>query len=81
MDSAGNFFGATDGDGSYNSGSVFEITVNDCNWQYTPLYVFTGTGDGGLPYGNLISDQNGNLYGTTSAGGVYGAGVVWEITR
>lgn len=29
---------------------------------------------------NVIFDSTGNLYGTTSSGGPYGAGVVWEIT-
>ena len=28
----------------------------------------------------MVMDGNGNLYGTTSAGGAYNQGVVWEIT-
>ena len=31
----------------------------------TVLYTFTGSSDGGVPYAGLISDKEGNLYGTT----------------
>ena len=36
--------------------------------------------DGQSPYGNLVEDTQGNLYGTTNGGGANGAGVVYEIT-
>ena len=36
--------------------------------EYTVLHAFTGP-DGATPYGNLISDDEGNLYGTTIGGG------------
>jgi hypothetical protein len=31
------------------------------------IHSFTGGSDGGLPYGGVISDASGNLYGTTTA--------------
>jgi uncharacterized repeat protein (TIGR03803 family) len=34
---------------------------------------------GAHPYGGLIADNYGNLYGTTAQGGIYGAGVVFEL--
>jgi len=43
------------------------------------LYNFTGTPDGSNPYGGLTL-HNGNLFGTTSAGGQYGFGSVYELT-
>jgi uncharacterized repeat protein (TIGR03803 family) len=45
------------------------------------LWNFTGGGDGGYPYGNLIPDSHtpANLYGTTSSGGANGKGVVFEL--
>jgi len=47
---------------------------------YTTLYTFTGAGDGGLPLGALLADSKGNLYGTTSGGGEFGKGTVFELT-
>jgi uncharacterized repeat protein (TIGR03803 family) len=32
------------------------------------------------PWGGLTIDFSGNLYGTTSASGAYGAGTVFELT-
>jgi uncharacterized repeat protein (TIGR03803 family) len=44
------------------------------------LYSFTGGTDGGSPFGGVIVDGNGNLYGTTEIGGANGAGAVFELT-
>ena len=45
---------------------------------FTVLHSFSDKGDGGFPYAgvNLIV---GNLYGTTSEGGQYGSGTVYEL--
>ncbi len=43
------------------------------------LYTFTGGADGGNPYGGVIRDSAGNLYGTTNGGGASGAGVVFKV--
>ena len=58
-------------------GTVFEAGVE------TPLYTFTGGPDGGQPMGGLIGDNQGNLYGTTVAGGDgsfgLGHGVIFKL--
>ncbi len=46
----------------------------------TDLHDFTGGSDGAYPISNVIFDPSGNLYGTASAGGTQGNGVVWKIT-
>jgi uncharacterized repeat protein (TIGR03803 family) len=49
----------------------------------TVLYSFcaeTGCADGKFPVAGVIFDKNGNLYGTTSSGGAYGQGAIFEIT-
>jgi len=57
------------------------VTHNGTGWTCTDLHDFPGQqGDGEVPIGGVTVDASGNLYGTTSAGGANGAGVVWEIT-
>ncbi len=86
IDPAGNLYGTTYGDGIYGYGSVFTLTPSNGSWTYTSLHDFTGGNDGALPYGDVVFDGNGNLYGTASEGGnlncgaPYGCGTVWEIT-
>jgi uncharacterized repeat protein (TIGR03803 family) len=57
-------------------GAVFKI---DRAGRETVLYCFTGGTDGSLPAGGLVRDSAGNLFGTTAAGGSFGAGVVFKI--
>jgi uncharacterized repeat protein (TIGR03803 family) len=80
MDAAGNLYGTTYWDGAYASGAVFKLTPSNGGWTYTSLHDFTGGSDGADPISNVVFDANGNLYGTTSYGGAYNYGVVWEIT-
>jgi len=80
MDPSGNLYGTTFGDGAYGYGNVFKLTPSNGSWTYTSLYGFTDGSDGGQPYGQVTLDASGNLYGTASAGGTHGHGVVWEIT-
>src|SRR5581483_7538119 len=45
------------------------------------LYSFRGwPTDGQAPNSSLVSDRAGNLYGTTSGGGIYGAGTIFELS-
>ncbi len=77
----GSVYGITYRGGAYEYGTVFKLTKVNGTWTETDLHVFTGgPEDGGLPYGTVIFDAAGNLYGTASAGGQYGHGLVWEIT-
>lgn len=45
------------------------------------LHAFAGTPDGQYPWGGLVSDKHGNLYGTTENGGAFGEGAVFELAR
>lgn len=78
MDSAGNLYGTAHGDGAHSRGSVFKLTPSSDGWIYTDLHDFDGT-DGSNPISSVLIDATGNLYGTTTAGGQYGYGVVWQI--
>ena len=44
------------------------------------LYNFTNGTDGGGVWSNVVMDARGNLYGTTSGGGAYGYGTVFELS-
>jgi uncharacterized repeat protein (TIGR03803 family) len=53
---------------------------------YSILYSFTGAADGAYPYGGVIVDAAGNLYGITYQGGdlkgcglFHGCGVVYKV--
>ena len=80
MDSAGNFYGTTVKDGANGLGSVFKLTPSNGGWTLTDVYDFAGGTGGEIPYGSVLIDKSGNLYGTASAGGANGYGVIWEIT-
>jgi uncharacterized repeat protein (TIGR03803 family) len=80
MDAAGNLYGTTIKDGAHGTGSVFQLTPSFGGWTETDLYDFPSSADGAFPYGNVLIDAKGNLYGTASQGGANGYGVIWEIT-
>lgn len=68
-DAAGNLFGTTAGGGDkptgcygQGCGTVFEITSAG---EETVLYSFFNWRDEGNPYGGVVEDKAGNLYGTT----------------
>jgi uncharacterized repeat protein (TIGR03803 family) len=46
----------------------------------TVLRSFANKPDGAFPVAGLIMDKEGNLYGTTQYGGVYGYGTVFKLT-
>jgi uncharacterized repeat protein (TIGR03803 family) len=76
-DKAGSLYGTTSASGSSGAGTVFE--VNPKSKQETALYSFTGPPDGAMPFGGLIIDKSGNLYGTTFASGSANDGLVLRV--
>jgi uncharacterized protein (TIGR03437 family) len=73
----GNFYGATTGGGANFSGSIYRITPSGV---FTTLYSFGATPtDGATPIGGLVEGTDGNLYGTTYAGGTADAGTVFVL--
>ena len=83
FDAAGNLYSTTTGGGIHDSGTVFELSPGQGGgWTEKVLHSFNPNGaDGASPAGSLIFDAAGNLYGTTSSGGAYGAGTAFELTR
>ena len=60
-------------------GFVLAIEPQARAQTFTILYSFSGGSDGGFPYGALLQDAAGNLYGTTRSGGAFDAGTVFKI--
>jgi uncharacterized repeat protein (TIGR03803 family) len=86
-DSAGNLYGTTINGGVANKGTVFELSPpsgSGTSWSESVLYSFQGgSNDGYGPWGGLVFDASGNLYGTTEFGGSRdgaGFGTVFELS-
>jgi uncharacterized repeat protein (TIGR02543 family) len=77
FDGAGNLYGTTYAGGSYGNGTVFELSPNGTE---TVLYNFGNGADGRNPSAGLVFDASGNLYGTTSGGGIYSFGTAFELS-
>jgi len=81
FDTSGNLYGTTQDGGDFSAGIVFQLVPNSGGtWTENVLYSFAD-GSGG-PYftSGVIVDAAGALYGTTSAGGTQGLGVVYKLT-
>jgi uncharacterized repeat protein (TIGR03803 family) len=81
-DSAGNLYSTTGFGGTSGNGTVFKLVhpkSGSTVWTEQVLYSFGGTNDGINPVAGVNLDSAGNLYGTTSAGGEYGYGNVFQL--
>ena len=79
--SDGNFYGTTFNGGAFGSGlgngTVFRIAPNGA---FATLASFDGFNGGLNPAAALVQGPDGNLYGTTSAGGWGGRGTVFRLS-
>ena len=77
----GDLYGAATTGGTYGSGVVFELTPTQVGeWDFRTIYSFRGQPDGSFPYGALLFDASGNIYGTTYYGGANNIGAVYQLT-
>lgn len=74
----GDFYGTTAYGGSHSAGSVFRYSGGVL--QTVAEFDFNGTNNrGAYPMAGLVAAADGKLYGTTSQGGTFGAGVVYQL--
>jgi uncharacterized repeat protein (TIGR03803 family) len=86
-DATGNFYGTTlkGGVGTncpYTTNACGTVYKLDSRGNYTVLHSFcsqANCADGYNPYGGLVEDASGNLYGTTQYGGVSDGGTVFKL--
>ena len=76
--SDGNLYGTTDSGGASNQGTVFRIAKDGSRFSLLKSFGCSTT-DGCFPDAGLIEGSDGNLYGTTWGGGLYGAGTVYRV--
>ena len=79
FDNAGNLYGTTVYAGAHGWGTVYELTPSGSGWTVNVLYGFQGGSDGREPFGGLIFDQAGNLYGDNWSAGQYDGGTVFKL--
>jgi uncharacterized repeat protein (TIGR03803 family) len=95
VDSHGDLYGTTftDGVSGITGGTVYELVPGGGVFTESVLHTFIGATpggaiDGALPYGNLVLDSQGDIFGTTLAGGggqiipgeLSNAGAVFELS-
>jgi uncharacterized repeat protein (TIGR03803 family) len=80
MDPEGSLYGATGACGALGYGTVWKL---DKNREETILHAFNwSASDGAFPFGGVIRDSQGNLYGSTGRGGPgEGDGTVYKLSR
>ncbi|MDB6069014.1 MAG: hypothetical protein JWL81_185, partial [Verrucomicrobiales bacterium] len=83
-DGNGHLWGTTvlGGVGNFGTGFGTVFRFNPVTWDFTSVASFTGTtgfAKGSLPQGGVQKDANGQIWGTTSAGGSGGNGTIFKI--
>jgi uncharacterized repeat protein (TIGR03803 family) len=74
--SDGNLYGNTLQGGASGDGIVFKLTLSGTE---TILHAFAGSSDGANPEATLVQGSDGNLYGSTAAGGTKGDGTFFKV--
>ena len=80
MDGSGTIYGTTQAGGIFNQsctygcGVIFRLVPENGGWTYSVLYQFKGL-PGRAPYGNLVHDASGVLYGLVNRSSSGGADI------
>jgi uncharacterized repeat protein (TIGR03803 family) len=79
LDQAGNLYGTTYNGGRSNNGSIYKLSPGNKGWTEKILKFTFGSGSLGVrPFGGVVLDASGNLYGTSVFGG-NGQGNIYEL--
>jgi uncharacterized repeat protein (TIGR03803 family) len=72
------FYGTAEAGGAFRYGAVFRVAFDGSAWRRSVVHNFDGN-DGARPWSGLTLGPGGTLYGTTSSGGLTGAGTVFRL--
>jgi uncharacterized repeat protein (TIGR03803 family) len=83
FDAAGSLYGTTSYAGYGSGGTVYKLSPRSGGWTLAILHSFSSN-DGNEPFGGVIFDKAGNLYGTTAFGpgnacNGGGCGIVFQL--
>jgi uncharacterized repeat protein (TIGR03803 family) len=81
-DAAGDLYGTTAEGGHRGDGVAYKLLRIKNHFKFEVIYTFcerSACTDGNEPLAGLVVDTNGNLYGTTAAGGA-GSGIAFELS-
>ncbi len=73
----GLLYGLTYAGGGSGDGVIYSFETG--TGTYTMLHEFNTAAHGGKPYGRLFQASDGSLYGTASAGGLNGEGILFKF--
>jgi uncharacterized repeat protein (TIGR03803 family) len=78
IDQTGSLYGTT----SAGNAEVFKLSpnANSNSWKYSSLFSAPNNNDGAAPLAGVILDPSGNIYGTTTIGGFYSCGTLFELS-
>ncbi len=79
-DGASPLFVSAASGGTSNNGALVGLTPTSSGpWTESFIYSFAGTPDGATPWGGVVADKAGNVYGATEDGGTYYSGTVYRM--
>lgn len=81
FDASGTMYGTTVNGGTPGWGLVYSLTQSHGNWTENILYQARNNGDGQYPWGGVVFDASGNIYGILAAGGQNGFGAIYKLAH
>src|SRR6516164_1725228 len=80
VDRSGDVYGMTPTGGTYGVGTIYKLHPHAGSDTFQVIHTFTGGNDGATGSAGRMLLQHGRLFGAATAGGMYGSGVVFELT-
>ena len=80
VDRSGSIYGMTPTGGANGVGTIYKLHPDAGGWDFQVIHTFTGGDDGATGSAGRMLLSHGRLFGAVTAGGMYGSGVVFELT-